>query len=77
MSMNLYFQLKNSKHLIDFPFQTPTDWTWEMMEAKTLEERVKILRSKQMDSRFSWLDEKLVQECISMLSDDSLELTYL
>jgi len=75
MSMNLcfYTKAKIPRH-IDFPFQTPTEWTWEIYNAEP-SKRMEILRSKMKDN--PWLDEALVKECSEMLSDTSLNLSYI
>ena len=44
MSMNLYFNVVGVDAWVDFPFQTPTILTYKVMDAKTLEERIEILR---------------------------------
>jgi hypothetical protein len=75
MSINLCFFTKAKKpRRIDFPFQTPTDWTWEIYNAKP-SEREAILRSKMKDS--PWLDEQLVQECVEMFEDSDLTLSFI
>lgn len=76
MSMNLCFYTKTRiPRYIDFPFQTPTDWTYEIYKASSIENRINILQSKMKDN--PWLDEDLVRECVAMLSDPDLELSYI
>jgi len=75
MSINLCFYTKAKKpRHIEFPFQTPTNWTWEIYEAPTAK-RESILRSKMKDN--PWLEESLVQECVDMMNDSDLELSYI
>ena len=75
MSINLCFYTKAKKpRHIEFPFQTPTDWTWEIYEASPAK-RESVLRSKMKDN--PWLDESLVQECVDMMNDSDLELSYI
>ncbi len=75
MSMNLcfYTKAKRPRH-IEFPFQTPTDWTFEIYKAPP-SQREQILRSKMKDS--PWLDESLVRDCVDMMNDPDLELSYI
>ena len=76
MSMNLcfYTKTKRPRH-IDFPFQTPTEWTYEIYNEKRAEYRCAILRGKMHTT--PWLDEGLVKECEDMLRDEELELSYI
>lgn len=76
MSINLCFYTKAKRpRLIDFPFQTPTDWTWDIYYEKDIEKRIAILKSKMATN--PWLDQDLVQECADMLRDAELELSYI
>lgn len=75
MSMNLCFLTKAKRQrLVDFPFQTPTEWTYEIYEAPPAK-RETILRSKMKDN--PWLEESLVVECLDMMNDPDLELSYI
>lgn len=75
MSINLCFYTKaKCPRFIDFPFQTPTDWTYEIYNAEH-SQRAYILRNKMKDN--PWLDEDLVRECEKMLLDPDLELSYI
>lgn len=75
MSMNLcfYTKAKRPRH-VDFPFQTPTDWTFEIYKAPPAQ-REQILRSKMKTN--PWLDESLVSDCVDMMNDPDLELSYI
>ena len=75
MSMNLcfYTKAKHPRH-IEFPFQTPTDWTFEIYKAPHTQ-REQILRSKMKTN--PWLDESLVSDCVDMMNDPDLELSYI
>ncbi len=76
MSMNLCFYTKTKiPRNIDFPFQTPTDWTWEIYNEKNIEKRIQILRSKMKKN--PWLDQTLVKQCEKMIRDEDLELSYI
>lgn len=76
MSMNLYFLTRTKRpRYVEFPFQTPTDWTYEIYKENSREKRCELLRAKMKDN--PWLDEDLVQQCEEMLLDSELELTYL
>jgi hypothetical protein len=76
VSINLCFYTKTKiPRYIAFPFQTPTNWTYEIYEAFSPEDRINILQSKMKDN--PWLDEDLVRECKKMLSDPDLELSYI
>lgn len=75
MSTNLcfYTKAKRPRH-IEFPFQTPTDWTFEIYNAPAAQ-REQILRSKMKDN--PWLDDTLVSDCVDMMNDSDLELSYI
>jgi hypothetical protein len=76
MSINLCFYTKAKKpRHIDFPFQTPTEWTWEIYTEKNVDKRCAFLRSKMKDN--PWLDESLVADCEGMLRDEDLKLSYI
>lgn len=76
MSMNLCFYTKTARpRHVEFPFQTPTEWTWDIYNEKNVEKRIAILQSKMKTN--PWLDLSLVQECSSMLRDPDLELSYI
>ena len=76
MSMNLCFYTKAKKpRHVEFPFQTPTDWTWEIYNEPNVSRRCEILESKMKTT--PWLDEDLVRECKEMLCDPDLELSYI
>ncbi len=76
MSMNLcfYTKTKTPRH-IQFPFQTPTTWTFEIYRASDAKTRCDILKAKMKDN--PWLTADLIEECESMLMDDDLELSYI
>ena len=46
MSMNLIFDVKDGHGCVDFPFQTPTDLTYKVLEAKSNEERIEIIEKQ-------------------------------
>lgn len=76
MSMNLCFYTKTSRpRYIEFPFQTPTEWTWEIYNEPNAERRCEILSGKMPNN--PWLDGDLVKECIDMLMDPNIELSYI
>ena len=75
MSINLCFFTKTKrKRLVEFPFQTPTSWTFEIYEAPPAK-REGILRSKMVDN--PWLTEELISDCLDMLDESDLELSYI
>lgn len=75
MSINLCFYTKSKKpRHIDFPFQTPTEWTYQIYDAFP-SEREAILRSFKEGN--PWLDEELIKKCVDMMNDPDLELSYI
>lgn len=71
MSMNLCFTTKEGNHHIEFPYQTSTDVTYDVLALKTNEERLKYLY-KDID-RFNG-GASLKSEVKAMLYDKTLEL---
>ena len=71
MSMNLCFTTKVGSHHIDFPYQTSTDTTYDVLALKTNEERLEYLY-KDID-RFNG-GSRLKAEIREMILDDTLEL---
>lgn len=74
MSMNLVFTA-NCGHSVDFPFQTPTALTFAVLEAKTKEERIEIIKNQMI--KWSWDEEdidRLLKEITEKLDDPTLEL---
>lgn len=77
MSMNLYFKVRGAPTFVkvDFPWQTPTKVTHAVINASTLEERLKILR----ESISYWEDdmiERKIKEAEQLLTSDTLELEF-
>lgn len=80
MSMNLCFNTKAGNHFIDFPYQTPTTLTDAVLAAKTLEEKIELIRQNLNSHRTpgNTVDiDELFKKCEAMMRDTSLELDYI
>ena len=44
MSMNLIFRVKGCKGYVDFPFQTPTKLTYSVLNCKSKEKQLKLIK---------------------------------
>ena len=65
MSMNLYFRVKDGSGMIDFPFQTPTELTYAVMEAETTQDRLALI--KQYLERFEENTPEEIAETLEIL----------
>ena len=79
MSLNLYFEKVSGKNcLIDFPFQTPSKLTMDVMNAITLDDKLQIIEAYLKNGPRT---EKEISAIIAtireFLNDPSIELTYL
>ena len=64
MSMNLAFYVQGGGGYVDFPFQTPTEMSYEVLAEKTLEGRLKIVRRELK----AWgVDEDLIEEYLEQI----------
>ena len=77
MSINLCFRVKGASLFVrvDFPWQTSTKVTYAVIEASTLEDKLKILR----DSISYWEDniiKRKMEEVEQLLTSDVLELEF-
>ena len=70
--MNLHFQTKIGGYWVDFPFQTPTNLSYALKRAETVEEQIAILKRDA-----TYISEYTMQSCIEMLNDNNLELVIL
>ena len=52
MSMNLIFDVKGGSGIVDFPFQTSTDLTYAVLNAKTKEEQVALVEKEMRERGF-------------------------
>ena len=79
MSLNLYFEKVSGKNcLIDFPFQTPSWLTMDVMNASTLENRLQIIRDYLKKGPRTEAEIVAILVTIKeFLNDPSIELTYL
>ena len=75
MSMNLCFRSKGGYH-VDFPFQTPTSLTYDVLGEKNLDKRIALVH-KYIQSIADGDDEWAIRkkcECESMMRDTHLIL---
>jgi hypothetical protein len=73
--MNLCFLTKTKrKQHVEFPYQTSTNITYDVLNAKTIKERFEILK-KDMESFEA--DQYLIDDVYEMLNDNELELTMI
>ena len=80
MSMNLAFKTKSGNHLIEFPYQTSTNISYDVMKAPTLSEKMSIIKNDLISfvnednpDDVSWYNE-LVRDIEDKLKDETLEL---
>ena len=50
MSLNLVFFNKQTSDVIEFPYQTPTDVTTQVFDAKTTKERIALIKKDVYDN---------------------------
>lgn len=78
MSMNLYFETVDGLGFVDFPFQTPTDLTYEVLAAEGTEERLSIIK-REMD-KWGWSEEiqsGILSSAKALMNNEHLRLTVL
>ena len=76
MSMNLYFYSKIHNLDVDFPFQTPTELSYEVLREKSNKKRLEIIKIYIEEN----YDDKEYQQYIlnkisDLLDDENLELS--
>ena len=76
MSMNLFFKIKNSKHgWIDFPFQTPTDLSQEVINEKDNDKRLSILIKYMDDCEWDKITKERIYDIVKeLLFNENIEL---
>jgi len=79
VSMNLIFTVKDcSIASVEFPFQTPTDLTYCVLNAKSMEEKLELIKNCliQWDTEEQRINE-ILAEVESLLLNDKLELSMI
>lgn len=79
MSMNLIFTIKDCPiSSVEFPFQTPTDLTYDVLNAKSMEEKLELIKNCliQWDTEEQMINE-ILEEVESLLLNDKLELSMI
>lgn len=83
MSMNLYFTTCKGNHFIDFPYQTNTDLTYDVLNATTKEKQLDLIKqdlitlvNEDDPDDVGWYND-MVARITTMLNDETLELTML
>lgn len=75
MSMNLAFTTRDG-HFVEFPFQTPTDLSYAVINLRTTEAKLELIENQ--IRKWGW-DEEEISEMMSevriMMTDPTLELT--
>lgn len=75
MSMNLVFRTVAGGHRVPFPFQTPTNLSYSVMEGDSIECRLARIENELMS--WTWSEEMIddmMKECERLMRDPSLEL---
>lgn len=78
MSMNLIFDVKGGPGYVDFPFQTPTNLTYAVLDAKSNEERIEIIEKQLIE--WDWEGEeitRIMNEIKALFSCDTLEISLI
>lgn len=75
MSMNLYFYSKTHNLDIDFPIQTPTKLSYEVLREKNKDRRMDILRAY-IDEMYTEdeYQQYILSKISDLLDDENLEL---
>jgi hypothetical protein len=76
MSMNLCFLTRHTRRRVNFPFQTPTDLTYAVMDAKSNFEKRKLL--EQFMDEQKWFDdtrEDTLTAFDRLMADTNLQLS--
>jgi len=76
--MNLIFDVKGGPGCVDFTFQTPTDLTYKVLEAKSNEERIEIIEKQLIE--WEWEGEKITRimnEIKELFSCGTLEISLI
>jgi len=75
MSMNLFFYSKIHNLNIDFPFQTPTNLSYQVIKLSTKKERIKILEDW-INTNFTddYQQQYYKQQINKLMNDENLEL---
>lgn len=78
--MNLAFKTKVGNHIVDFPYQTSTNLTMEVLSHDFIDKRIELIKENLLLSfdindvdEKEWFDDKC-KEISDMLNDDTLEL---
>ncbi len=79
MSLNLYFEKVSGKNcLIDFPFQSPSSLTMDVMNASTLEKKLQLIETYLKKGPRTEAEIVAILVTIKeFLDDPSIELTYM
>ena len=78
MSLNLYFELDDTSSFIEFPFQTPTDFTMDMINEPDTEKRIAMVEN--LVREWDWTEDEIeetVTECRQLLEHPSLTLCFM
>ena len=79
MSMNLVFDVKNNPHgMVDFPFQTSSELTRDVLDEPCNNKRIEIIRSR--ITEYGWDSEdidRIMSEVITLINCDTLELSII
>ena len=71
MSMNLMWEKKGEKRLIEFPFQSNTNLTYAVLAEKDIDKRMALLGDDLMSRRDDvWAQEKLNEIKEKLLDED-------
>lgn len=77
MSMNLCFDVKGGG-MVDFPFQTPTELTYDVLREPNNDKRLALLRAAM--EKWSW-DKKQIEETLgtieALMKSPNLELSLI
>ena len=78
MSMNLCFDVKGGKGMVDFPFQTPTELTYAVLKETDNTKRLEMPRSAMEEYGWHKKDiEETLEEIEGLMKSPNLELSLI
>ena len=75
MSMNLAFETVQGRHLVKFPFQTPTDLSFKVYRATTNQQRIQLIEEQVKAWKWDKRDiDRVMREVKDLFNDPTIRL---